>query len=45
VEFDAWRWGDLAEAPALVVAFKRDVYVRVAAAFAGFAGGGAAARA
>jgi putative (di)nucleoside polyphosphate hydrolase len=34
VEFDAWRWGALAEAPGLIVAFKRDVYRQVAAAFA-----------
>jgi len=45
VEFDAWRWADLAEAPALIVGFKRDVYVQVAAAFAGFAGGEPAQRA
>jgi putative (di)nucleoside polyphosphate hydrolase len=38
VEFDAWRWASLAEAPDLVVAFKRQVYVQVAAAFSGFAG-------
>ncbi len=34
VEFDAWRWADLAEAPALVVPFKRDTYERVVAQFA-----------
>jgi putative (di)nucleoside polyphosphate hydrolase len=28
-EFDAWRWAPLAELPALVVPFKRDVYERV----------------
>ena len=38
IEFDAWRWGALGEAPDLIVAFKREVYVRVVAAFAGFAG-------
>lgn len=27
-EFDAWRWAPLAELPALVVPFKRDVYER-----------------
>ena len=27
-EFDAWRWVPLAELPALVVPFKRDVYER-----------------
>ena len=37
VEFDAWRWASLAEAPDLIVAFKRQVYVQVAAAFSGFA--------
>jgi putative (di)nucleoside polyphosphate hydrolase len=37
VEFDAWRWGYLAEAPDLVVPFKRAAYESVAAAFAGFA--------
>lgn len=25
-EFDAWRWGELEEAPALVIPFKRKVY-------------------
>jgi putative (di)nucleoside polyphosphate hydrolase len=40
VEFDAWRWGALADAPDLIVTFKREVYVRVAAAFAAFAGEG-----
>ena len=38
IEFDAWRWGALGDAPGLIVAFKRDVYVQVVAAFAGFAG-------
>ncbi len=28
-EFDAWRWAKLEELPALVVPFKRKVYVRV----------------
>jgi putative (di)nucleoside polyphosphate hydrolase len=37
-EFDAWRWGSLAEAPGLVVPFKRQVYEAVAAAFHDFAG-------
>lgn len=36
-EFDAWRWGYLAEAPELVVPFKRPVYEAVAAAFKDFA--------
>lgn len=33
-EFDAWRWVPMAELPALVVPFKRDVYDSVVAAFA-----------
>lgn len=37
IEFDAWRWGPLASAPDLVIPFKRDVYLAVAAAFAGYA--------
>jgi putative (di)nucleoside polyphosphate hydrolase len=37
VEFDTWRWGALAEAPDLIVAFKRDVYVQVVQAFSGLA--------
>jgi putative (di)nucleoside polyphosphate hydrolase len=45
VEFDLWRWGELADAPGLIVGFKRDVYVQVAAAFQGFAGGGTGRRA
>lgn len=32
-EFDAWRWVPVAELPALVVPFKRDVYTAVVAAF------------
>lgn len=36
-EFDAWRWGRLAEAPDLIVPFKRSVYSEVARAFAAFA--------
>ena len=36
VEFDAWRWGRLAEAPDLVVPFKRAAYLQVVAAFARF---------
>ena len=36
-EFDAWRWGYLAEAPALIVPFKRLAYETVARAFAPFA--------
>lgn len=37
VEFEAWRWGPLAEAPDLIVPFKRATYERVVAAFAPFA--------
>ena len=37
-EFDAFRWVELAEIPALAVDWKRPVYVAVAAAFAQFAG-------
>lgn len=33
-EFDAWRWVPMAELPALVVPFKREVYAAVVAAFA-----------
>lgn len=39
-EFDAWRWADLAEAPGLVIPFKRDAYEQVVQAFAAFAAGG-----
>lgn len=34
-EFDAWRWERLERTPELVIPFKRPVYERVAAAFAG----------
>ena len=34
IEFDAWRWGSLADAPALVVPFKRETYEQVVALFA-----------
>lgn len=37
VEFDAWRWGELAEAPGLIVPFKRPSYEAVAQAFGRFA--------
>lgn len=33
-EFDAWRWAELEEAPALIVPFKRAVYFEVVGAFA-----------
>lgn len=36
-EFDAWRWGRLEEATALVVPFKREVYAQVVRAFSVFA--------
>lgn len=36
-EFDAWRWGFLAETPDLVVPFKRATYETVVQAFAPFA--------
>ena len=35
IEFDAWRWGRLDEAPALIVPFKRAAYEQVVQAFAG----------
>ena len=33
-EFDAWRWEDLTRTPDFIVAFKRDAYFKVVAAFA-----------
>ena len=39
VEFDAWRWGNLDEAPELIVPFKRKVYEEVVRAFAIFSRG------
>jgi len=36
-EFDAWRWGFLAEAPELIVPFKRPTYETIAQAFALYA--------
>jgi putative (di)nucleoside polyphosphate hydrolase len=36
-EFDAWRWARLAELPGMAVAFKREIYERLARDFAGFA--------
>jgi putative (di)nucleoside polyphosphate hydrolase len=36
-EFDAWRWADLGELPALAVDFKRAIYVVLAREFAQFA--------
>lgn len=32
-EFDDWRWGELEEAPSLIVPFKRRVYDELTAAF------------
>ncbi len=34
-EFDIWRWAPLDELPGLIVAFKRDVYVKVIDEFRG----------
>jgi putative (di)nucleoside polyphosphate hydrolase len=34
-EFDAWRWADTSELPALIVPFKRQIYRDVVAAFSG----------
>jgi putative (di)nucleoside polyphosphate hydrolase len=36
-EFDAWRWAELSELPALAVGFKRAIYQVLAASFARFA--------
>ena len=36
-EFDAWRWAELAELPALAVDFKRPIYQIIGASFARFA--------
>lgn len=33
-EFDGWRWGELEEAPSLIVPFKRKVYEELVSAFA-----------
>jgi putative (di)nucleoside polyphosphate hydrolase len=38
-EFDAWRWGRLAEAPQIVAPFKQAIYRQVVDAFAVFAAG------
>jgi putative (di)nucleoside polyphosphate hydrolase len=32
-EFDDWRWGELEEAPSLIVPFKRHIYEELMAAF------------
>jgi putative (di)nucleoside polyphosphate hydrolase len=34
IEFDAWRWGPLSDAPDLIVPFKRASYEQVVAVFA-----------
>jgi len=34
IEFDAWRWADMADALATVVPFKRETYRQVAETFA-----------
>jgi putative (di)nucleoside polyphosphate hydrolase len=36
-EFDAWRWAELAELPAMAVGFKRAIYDVLARSFARFA--------
>ena len=36
-EFDAWRWADLSDLPALAVPFKRPIYQTLAASFRRFA--------
>lgn len=36
-EFDSWRWAPLADAPELIIPFKREVYREVVRLFAGFA--------
>lgn len=33
-EFDAWRWGELEEAPGMIVPFKRAIYDELVSAFA-----------
>ena len=38
-EFDAWRWGRLAETPQIVAPFKQAIYRQVVDAFAVFAAG------
>jgi putative (di)nucleoside polyphosphate hydrolase len=37
-EFDAWRWAELAELPALAVPIKRAIYAQLVVSFARFAG-------
>lgn len=38
VEFDAWRWADLAETPGLIVPFKRRTYEEVVRSFVALGG-------
>ena len=38
IEFDAWRWAPLADAPDLIVPFKREAYRQVVEAFKSLAG-------
>ncbi|MBC9179432.1 RNA pyrophosphohydrolase [Pseudoroseomonas ludipueritiae] len=35
-EFDAWRWADLSELPAIAVSFRREIYKRLTREFARF---------
>lgn len=37
IEFSEWRWGELSNAPELIVPFKRKVYERLASEFEPFA--------
>lgn len=39
-EFDAWKWVAMQELPDLIIPFKRGVYEKVVAEFAGLGGGG-----
>ena len=39
-EFDDWTWRQLAECPDMVVDFKRDIYLSIAAQFAPFVASG-----
>lgn len=43
-EFDAWRWAELHELPALAVSFKRPIYEILVRSFAPFAGPAASAQ-
>ena len=37
VEFDAWRWAELAELPEMIVPFKRPIYATIARDFSRYA--------